>query len=141
MRTKKFFPNILPTDKKEDPERPQKVAKADGAKSQKKAESDSLKARNKVNCKPAETQPRNIHVGKDGQTTVTSEPTAKAGTAPKAPAAPRKSVKASSCSKVSHAAQPNIKRPTVSSGRKHGREGDGAEEPVGGCHSQKRKHD
>lgn len=55
MRNKKFFPNILPTDKKEDPERSQKVAKADGANSQKKAEAGSIKGRKKVNCKPAET--------------------------------------------------------------------------------------
>ena len=130
MRTKKFFLNILPTDRKEDPERPQKMAKADGTKSQKKAESDGFKARKKVNHKPAETQPRNIHVGKGGHTKVTPKPTAKAGTSPKAPAAPQKPVKSSSGQKVSHAAQPKFKGPTVSSGRKRGRKGDDAVEPV-----------
>ncbi|MDI1491624.1 MAG: hypothetical protein OHK93_002833 [Ramalina farinacea] len=119
MRNKKFFPNILPTDKKEDPERSQKVAKADGANSQKKAEAGSIKGRKKVNFTP--------------------NPTAKAGTEPKGPAAPQKPVKSSSGQKISHASQPKFKEPTVSSGRKRGRKGDDAVEPVGGSTSQKKK--
>ena len=139
MRTKKFFPNILPTDEKEDPERPQKVAKADVVNAQKEAESESFKTRKKVNHKPAEKQPCNIHIDKDGQTIVTPKPTAKASTAPKAPAAPQNPVKSSSGQKVSHAAQPKFKGPIVSSGRKHGRKRDDAIKPVGGSISQKEK--
>ena len=139
MRAEKLFPSILHTDKKEDQERPQKVAGANGVNVQ-KAEYNSLKPRKKVNHKPAETQPRNIHFGKDGQTTATPKPTAKAGTAPKTPAAPQKSVKGSSDPKISFAAQPKAKGANVSSGRQRGREGDEADEAVGGGSiSQKRK--
>ena len=149
MRTKKFFPNILPTDEKEGPERPQQMAETKVGSSQKKSKSDraksqkvasnSVKTRKKVNIKRAVRQPHSIHVGKKGPTTVTPKTVAKAGTVPKSTAAAKDAVKVSPSRKISSAAQQKDKGTPVSSGRKHGREGDEVELPVAESISQKRK--